>query len=429
MKKIFIIVLFFSTLIFSQFNRGNPRFQNRPTFLVNKFFYSKLYISSQDSGKAFFTYKIPHNRLLFEKSQDKYKAKFRISLEIFDNKNNIIQREFDEKSVEVKSYEDTKSSLLYVDGVILIEHSKYISKIMPRFSDVFSEKEYKGKLININKIKNGKLFLSPIVVKKKINKCNDSDAYELANYGGDFPFSENKYAILLPTNNLETDELFIKIISDGKTVLNKSITKSFKGEIDLVLCNGKVLLKKEDTYEKYNFFILDNFENNLGEGRFKIKISTTSDFSDSDTFLKKITWFDKPFSLRDSELAIKNLKFIEDNSVIDDILDYESFQYVKLLQKYWEKYDPSPKSVYNPIMEEYYQRIDYSIKHFTPISRKSGANTDRGKIYIKFGKPNNIKRTSNTYGQVTEIWNYKKVNKEFVFIDKYGIGDFSLITG
>ena len=429
MKKISIFVLVFSTLIFSQFNRNNPRFKNSPAFSFNKIFYSELYISSQDSGIAFFIYKIPLNRLLFEKSQDKYKAKFRVSLEIFDNKNNIIQREFDEKSVEAKSYENTKSSLLYVDGVIPIAYSKDISKIIPRFSDIFSEKEYKGKLININKIKKEKLFLSPIVVKKKINKCKESDAYELANFGGDFPFSENKYKILIPTNNLETDELFIKIISNGKTVLNKTINDFFKGEIDLIYCNSKILLKKEDTDDKYKFFILDNFENDLAEGPFKIKISTTSDFADSYTYTKKITWFDKPYSLRNFELAIKNLKFIEDKSVIDEILDYKSFQYAKLLQKYWKKYDPSPKSAYNPIMEEYYQRIDYSIQHFTPISRKSGANTDRGKIYIKFGKPNETKRTSNSYGQVTEIWFYKKVNKEFVFIDKYGIGDFSLITG
>ncbi len=429
MKKISIIVLVFSSIIFSQFNRNNPRFNNRQAFVSNKIFYSQLYVSNQDSNKAFFVYKIPLNRLLFLKSQDKYKAKSRVSLEIINNKNNIIQREFDEKSVEVKSYKNTKSSLIYVEGVIPIVYSKDIRKIMSTFTDVFSKKEFKGKLINNDKIKNGKFFSPPIVVGKKKYECNGSDSFALANFGGDFPFSENKYEILIPTKNLETEELFIKIISNGKTILNKTIDDSFKGEINLEYCNDKILLKEEDTDKQYQFFILDNFDNKLSEGPFKIKISTTPDFANSVTYIKRITWFDKPFSLRNPETAIKDLKFIEDKSVINDMLDNESFQYAKLLQKYWKKYDPSPNTTYNPIMKEYYERIDYSIRNFSPISRKSGAKTDRGKIYIKYGKPNKIKRTSNTYGQVTEIWIYKKIGREFVFIDKYGIGDFSLITG
>ena len=143
MKRISIIVLVFSSIIFSQFNRNNPRFNNRQAFVSNKIFYSQLYISNQDSNKAFFVYKIPLNRLQFEKSQDKYKAKSRVSLEIINNKNNIIQREFDEKSVEVKSYKNTKSSLIYAEGVIPIVYSKDIKKIMSTFTDVFSKKEFR----------------------------------------------------------------------------------------------------------------------------------------------------------------------------------------------------------------------------------------------------------------------------------------------
>ena len=370
-----------------------------------------------------------YTRLLFEKSKDIYKAKFRVSLEIFDDKNNAVQREFDEKTVEAKSYEITKSLINYVEGVIPITYIKKVKKIFPVFFDVFSEREFKGKPIKIVNAKIGKLFLSPIVVKKKLDECNGSDAYELANFGGDFPFSENKYKILLPINDLETDEVFVKIKSKGNTVFNKSINDSFKGQLVFNNCNGKIILKKDDANNKYQFFILDNFDKKLTEGPIKIQVSNFSDFSNSRTFTIKIKWFNKPVSLRNTEQAIKYLKYIERKSVINDMLDHDSFQYAKLLQKYWKKFDPTPNTAYNPIMKEYYERIDYSMQHFTPISRKSGANTDRGKIYIKYGKPNEIKRTSNTYGQVTEIWFYKKVNKEFVFIDKYGIGDFSLVTG
>jgi len=429
MKKIFLLLVVFSSLIFSQFNRNNPSFNKRASFLFNRIFYSELYTINQKSNNAFFLYKIPYARLLFEKSNGIYKAKFRVSLEIFDYKNNSIQREFDEKTVRVKSYEITKSIKDYVEGVIQITFFKKAKKILPTFSDVFSEREFKGKLIEINNFKNNTIFLTPIVVKKRIYHCKDLDNYELANFGGDFPFSENKYKILLPINDLETDELFVRIKSRGKTIINKSINNSFNGKLDFKDCEGKIILNIEDTDNAYQFFILDNFDKKLVEDPIKIQVSTSSDFSNSHTFSKRIRWFNKPLSLRNTEQAIKYLKYIEKKSVINNMLDHDSFQYAKLLHKYWKKFDPTPNTAYNPIMKEYYERIDYAMKNFMPISRKNGANTDRGKIYIKYGKPNKIERTSNTYGQVTVIWIYNKVRKRFVFIDKYGIGDFSLAAG
>ncbi len=429
MKKISILVIVFSSIIFSQFNRNNPSVKKSPPFLFNRIFYSEFYVGNQDSGKAFFMYKIPVNRLLFEKTENIYKAKFRVAVEIFDNLDNIIQREFDEKSVEAETYKGTKSNSIFVDGIIPILFSKKIKKIQPMFSDVYSHREFKGKRFVLNNTKIGKVFLTPIVVSKQTMDYNGSEAYQLANFGGNFPFSEDKYELLLPVKDPETDELFVKIMKDGKTIISTSINDSFYGNLDFKYSEDKILLVKGDSDKNYKFFILANTESKLHEGPFKIVISKTSDFKDSFTYKKRVTWFDKPFSLRNPELAIKNLKYIEKDSVIDDMLDKESFRYSKILQKYWKKYDPTPETAFNPIMKEYYDRIDYSMQNFSPISRKNGANTDRGKIYIKYGKPNEIKRTSNTYGQVTEIWIYKKVNKEFVFVDKYGIGDFSLVTG
>jgi len=397
-------------------------------FLFDKIFFSELYTSGQDSNQSYFIYKVPLNRLLFEKKENIYKAEFSVSLELLDENKNIVQREFDQKSTEVYSYEKTKSPNDYVEGILPISFNKKIKNIIPTFTDLNTEREFKGKQILINATGNG-IFSTPIIVKYKLTECNNSDGYELANFGGDIPFSENKFDILLPVNDNNIDEIFVKIISNSDTLFSSKVDNSFDNNIDLKYCQDKILIFKNDNNVKNKIFILENFDNNLPEGSIKIVISKTSDFSNSVSFNKRIIWFDKPFSLRNPELAIKYLNFIEEESVIDSMLDKDSYQYSKLLLNYWKKFDPTPNTEYNPIMNEYYDRIDYSAIHFMPISRTSGTKTDRGKIYIKYGKPSEIKRTSNTYGQVTEIWIYNSTNKEFVFIDKYGIGNFSLITG
>ncbi len=58
-----------------------------------------------------------------------------------------------------------------------------------------------------------------------------------------------------------------------------------------------------------------------------------------------------------------------------------------------------------------------------------GWKTDRGKIYIKFGDPYNIERSSTELGYIMETWNYNNPNQTFIFIDKQGTGNFVLIDG
>ncbi len=57
------------------------------------------------------------------------------------------------------------------------------------------------------------------------------------------------------------------------------------------------------------------------------------------------------------------------------------------------------------------------------------AATDRGRVYIRFGKPDKIERTSNEEGNVVETWTYSKQDMKFVFVDKKGTGSFTLIEG
>jgi len=108
-------------------------------------------------------------------------------------------------------------------------------------------------------------------------------------------------------------------------------------------------------------------------------------------------------------------------------LQQSSSDYSEILIDYWAKFDPAPETAYNEVMFEYYSRVDFAIKEFKTISKGNGAKSDRGLVYIKFGKPEKIDRSSNPQGQVMEIWSYSKPERKFTFVDKKGTGNFSLI--
>jgi GWxTD domain-containing protein len=123
------------------------------------------------------------------------------------------------------------------------------------------------------------------------------------------------------------------------------------------------------------------------------------------------------------------LKYIEEEEIVSNLLDEDEEDYQRVLHNFWKQYDPTPETEYNELMEEYYSRIDYAALEFRGISKQNGLSTDRGKIYIQHGKPDNVERASDTNGYVVETWIYEMLNQKFVFVDKQGTGNFILIEG
>lgn len=60
----------------------------------------------------------------------------------------------------------------------------------------------------------------------------------------------------------------------------------------------------------------------------------------------------------------------------------------KFIEDVWRSRDPDPDTEENEFKEQFYERVAYANEHFS--SGKPGRLTDRGRIYIKFGKPDSI---------------------------------------
>ncbi|MGA8108383.1 MAG: GWxTD domain-containing protein, partial [Acidobacteriaceae bacterium] len=58
------------------------------------------------------------------------------------------------------------------------------------------------------------------------------------------------------------------------------------------------------------------------------------------------------------------------------------------IEQFWRRRNPNPDSPDNEFREEYYARIAYANEHFA--AGKPGWKTDRGHMYIAYGKPDSI---------------------------------------
>ncbi|MEO0093407.1 MAG: GWxTD domain-containing protein [candidate division WOR-3 bacterium] len=89
----------------------------------------------------------------------------------------------------------------------------------------------------------------------------------------------------------------------------------------------------------------------------------------------------------------------------------------KFLQQFWARHNFS----------EFLSRIQYVDFHFA-LGQKPGHETDRGRIYIKYGPPDEIEDLPMTeYSNPQQKWRYHKTGLVFIFIDLYGNGNFLLI--
>jgi GWxTD domain-containing protein len=115
----------------------------------------------------------------------------------------------------------------------------------------------------------------------------------------------------------------------------------------------------------------------------------------------------------------------------------------RFIEEFWRRRDPDPDTDENEYREEYYERIAYANEHYA--SGIPGWKTDRGRIYITWGKPDEVeshpsggsydRESSEGGGSTTtypfEKWFYRYLagvgsGVEIEFVDPTGSGEYRI---
>jgi len=115
------------------------------------------------------------------------------------------------------------------------------------------------------------------------------------------------------------------------------------------------------------------------------------------------------------------------------------------IDDFWKRRDPDPRTQENEVKEEHYRRIAYANDRYT--TGMLGCKSDRGKIYIMLGPPDQIEANPSggsssrqimpggekLGGLPYQIWHYRYVpglgaNVNIEFIDKSVTGNFTLVS-
>lgn len=423
-KILFFTIIFFTSTSYSH------RIKPEQDFFYNSNFqniFTSTYVTAlNDSFQITFLYKIPVNKFIFTKNKNFFSASLQITLEVIDSTSLQFHTYFRDHKITFESFEKTVDPSEYLEGIINFTNKNSDLYLTSSFLDNNSNKNI---FIRTEKIypnsNSDNVFLMPVVLNDQMMKCDSNSFKSVVNYGGTIPFDNNYYDILIPLADTTIEKLLVKVISSKDTIFYGIVQKSETASLNFLECDNKIFLQEFIRGTKTNNFYLKKLNPRLKEGIAEIYVSDSENFNQKKVYKLIVKWIKKPKSLLDPEKAIKLLHFIIKEDSIKKLFNLGK-NYDSILNNYWKPLDPTPETEFNELMAEFYQRIDYANENFYSISGRKGIESGRGKVYILYGKPSSIRRVTGSDKKILEIWEYSQLDKQFIFVDERGTGDYIL---
>ncbi len=144
-----------------------------------------------------------------------------------------------------------------------------------------------------------------------------------------------------------------------------------------------------------------------------------------------VHWDEGTLIQHDAKTAIQQLELITSGGELDALKSATTpDERQKAYDEFWTKNDPTPGTLENEWQREFNRRVAYANRHFEAM-RREGWRTDRGRIYIQRGEPDQIDDVpmSPNYPPY-QIWHYYRVEalyRRFTFVDENFDGDYRLV--
>ena len=358
--------------------------------------------------------KIAFDELQFTISEEEFHAKYDVSVIIYDKDGNQIDGQLQEEEAKADNFDLTNSRQTYSISYLKFDLEPGTYKISINLSDEETQRKRTIKdEFQLRDFSEKKLVVSDLSLVRNVlidSLGIKSFQPDVANCIKDL--NEQLYVYFEIYSQSDNDEQF---------------------EISYWIKNlkGKEIVKTDYLRRKDDFRTLDSFPlptSELSQGKYLLGLKVKSGLKSYEvqkSFF--IRWANMPATISDIELAIRQLKYIANKNEYDDLKKADSDEKLSKFGEFWKKHDPTPGTEANEGMDEFYRRVQFTNENFSAF--RDGWLTDMGMIYILFGPPSDIERHPfDIETKPYEIWYYQDLNKEFVFMDQSGFGDFRLLT-
>ncbi len=366
-----------------------------------------------DKARLDYFIHVPYNAVQFVKTGQGFEAGYTVTVSVFDEeKENLITEKIWNEKIVAISFELTSSPENFNLGHRSFDLTPGVYSVKTSLFDKDSKNEYTSE--------------NKVVVKQFVPLPAMSDVMLIARKtvveGSSKIIPNVSRSVVTDRDPLST---FFEIYSDTAAnffvdyeIFDEKETSIFKTTTEVEV--------KEGNNQIFNN--IDSLNLDLGKNLLKITLRDSTD-KVFDTSVKSFMsrWVGVPITLTDLDKAIEQMVYLAAPEDLTFIKETDSRrEKAKRFVAFWRKQDPNPADEYNPVFNEYYNRVAYVNQNFTSYSLE-GWRSDRGMVMIILGAPDNIDRHPfEYYAKPYEVWQYYNLNKQFIFVDYTGFGDYRL---
>ena len=349
---------------------------------------------------------------------------------------NSVARDTWRDTLFTANFEETQSKEKYASGALSMQLSPGTYNFMLQLSMMqeVSDRNTQRRNITVpdlNKKKTGEVYLI-----KEVDSAPSTTSLKLMNMENNVLFGKDFHALIRIPNYDSSAEYGLKInnanisrndTTSGFNVFTYTIKKSD------IRTNSTIKLNKSENPSlhliqgdhPFTYALVPIPASKFDNALYLLTVAKNKEDRSLARYLFRSYWPDMPASLYNLNISIDMLKYILSENELNQLKKGNDEERERKFRQFWEQRDPTPNTVYNELMAEYYRRIDYAFKEFGSQENPMGHENDQGEVYIKYGPPNEKERIFPPDGKTREIWKYP--DRTFVFEASTGFGDFVLV--
>jgi GWxTD domain-containing protein len=401
-----------------------------------------------DLGRLDINFRIAKNFFVFIRTTDQgapqpFSGRGEIIIELFDREGRSVAREITERSLYSSVHRQEPPDMEYLEGIFSFDIPPGEYRLYIQINDLQSARRFtdRDRRAMVRTFPPDSLAVSDILFLESLGSSRPTAIFNPLNLGGNVFFGRNF-------------DGYIEFISTAESSQKPSvITNLFKiteGR-DRVIIHSDTL-QSENLYsgkkleivperEAYHYRLADSgradlrsaFLNlrgeQLNEGAYRLEISI-NDGKRTTTHVQtfRVQWIDKPMAIRNLDFAISILEYIVSEDEFRNLRRGNDREKAEKFIAFWRSKDPDTTTAFNPVMAEFYTRVDYAAREYATLRESNGARTDRGKVYILYGAPTDTQRLLAAGQPPQEVWIYTHLHQKFIFVDQGRQGNYRLVS-
>lgn len=355
-----------------------------------------------------------YDDITFVKSDSSgYDAELELLLAVYDTNDNVVESRMINRKLNVKEYQKTNSrdEKLILKNSIKLNHGDYA--LLLRATDQTTKKVASRKIsFTLPNYTEKVISMSALTFMRDINIDSTGAIVEFTpTFNNNFTDRDEEIYVYFDLYTQDTS----KPVEIQYTLFDKRDKKDF----------DTLVVTQVDRAVSPHLFRLN--KDQLEKNRYRLVVSAKQDKykTQAETNLS-FFWTTIPGTIDDIDLALEQMSYILQTDSLKKYRKASLEEKQAFFKRFWDERDPNPATAVNELMNEYFKRVNHANRNFSAF-RQDGWLTDRGRILIKFGYPDDIERYPFEMGtRPYEIWRYYALRKTFLFEDRTGFGDYRL---